>query len=715
MWEDSIEVIANTTWSPSLPERFEKRFGYSLLPYLPLLAWGHNNIAMQVKDPGHIKVVLDTGHAGAGYINDFRVILTEGYGDYLQTLRNWANDRLGLQFSTQPSYGFPQDMAVSVPIPDAPECESLSFHDSIDAYRQFAGPAQLAGKNIISNEVGAVALKAYSYELKELIWSVNRAVAGGINQFIIHGQSYSGDYFGTTWPGYTAFLYLFSEIYSNKQPSWDHGLADVLEYISRLQFVQRQGKPRVDVAILNKQSSNNQDFPAVYPDDDLQAEGELMSTSWFFSIARADLYLGWTYTYLTDLNLDLQEAVVENGILAPDSPAWKAFVIEASQNITLDTIERVQKLAEAGLPVIIAGLPGYYPTRSTCSRSRFERALASLRKVDNVYSVAPGEVAAQLGKLDLSPRIKTAHSQWYTTWRTDQDAGVDYALFFNDGNATSGEAVIATTKKPYLLDPWTGERSEVAHYTQDEESVTIPLEFAKDQIKIIAFEDGDISCHVVSAPSEVAISKKASTVIVHAPASASGSIELSSGEKAAINSSAAEVFILSDWSLTVSHWTAPLDLYDVSTIATKHNTTHKLTSPLPSWTSVKELEDTSGVGYYNATFTWSQDDGDGAYISFPPVDHALTVYINGKRIPALDHARPVGDISPFLKVGENEVLAVVPSTMWNYLRTIMGELRSGGERSSLITRLGGRLPGRVDNGIRGVVEVTPFVAIEVGC
>lgn len=273
MWEDSIEIISNITWTPELPARFEKRFGYSLIPYLPLLAWGNNNIALQANDPGEYRVLFEAPSDSQGFINDFRLILAEGYVEYLQALRDWANDRLGISFSTQPSYGLTMDMAVSVPVPDVPECESLSFHDSIDAYRQFSGPAQLAGKRVISNEVGAVALKAYSYDHSQLLLSVNRAVAGGVNQFVIHGQSYSGNYFGTTWPGYTAFLYLFSELYTDKQPSWHNGMKDVLDYISRLQYVQQQGEPRVDIAILNKQSANNGEFPSVYPDNDLHSEG----------------------------------------------------------------------------------------------------------------------------------------------------------------------------------------------------------------------------------------------------------------------------------------------------------------------------------------------------------------------------------------------------------------------------------------------------------
>lgn len=696
VWEDSIEIIANITWSPSLPRRFEERFGYSLLPYLPLLAWGHNNLAMQRTDPGEFRVLLDTKYKGAGLVNDFRVILTEGYVEYLQTLRDWAHDRLGIQFSTQPSYGFPQDMAVSVPIPDAPECESLTFMDKIDAYRQFAGPAQLTGKNIISNEVGAVALEAYSYENRALLWSVNRAVAGGINQFIIHGQSFSGDYFGTTWPGYTPFLYLFSELHTNKQPAWNHGLEDVLSYISRLQFIQRRGTPRVDVAVLNKQSANNRDFPLIYPSDDLQSEG-------------------WTYTYLTDLNLDLPEAVVVDGILSPNGPAWKAFVVEASQNITVDTVERLRRLSQAGLPVIMAGTPGYYPGRSTCSEGLFRRALSSLVEEANVHQVDRGQVAQKLNELGLSPQTKPSNTSWYTTWRVDEESGIDYAFIFNDGAASTGEVTFTTTKKPFSLDPWTGERKEVLHYTVGDGTVTISLAFAADQSKLFAFETQDHGCHMTSATTILDAKTTASGIRVHSHSP--GAVTLSTGKRSPLPSAAAAAFKLANWTLEVSHWERPSDLYDVETIASKHNTTHRLSSStLPSWKSIAGLEDTSGVGYYTTTFSWPPaGDASGAYMSFPAVSHGLAVFVNGERVPTFDRHAPVRDITAYLRRGTNEVLAVVPSTMWNYLRTIMGDLRSGGEKSSLMTRLGGNLPDRVDNGIIGAVEVIPFVQVEMKC
>jgi len=64
---------------------------------------------------------------------------------------------------------------------------------------------------------------------------------------VIHGSPYSGDYPGTTWPGYTTFFYMFTEMWNRIQPAWQH-FKDTLEYVGRNQLILQKGVPRVDIA-----------------------------------------------------------------------------------------------------------------------------------------------------------------------------------------------------------------------------------------------------------------------------------------------------------------------------------------------------------------------------------------------------------------------------------------------------------------------------------
>lgn len=82
------------------------------------------------------------------------------------------------------AYNLPMDMLANIPAVNGPETESLGFNHVIDAYRQFAGPANLAGKRVISSELGAQRNEAYSQTMPELIWDVKRSIAGSVNNFV---------------------------------------------------------------------------------------------------------------------------------------------------------------------------------------------------------------------------------------------------------------------------------------------------------------------------------------------------------------------------------------------------------------------------------------------------------------------------------------------------------------------------------------------------
>lgn len=272
-WEDSPEVVSNISWTRSLPRRFEQLHGYDLMPYLPLIMFGNNNIAIQATNPGKVHAVLDTLDRGQGVVNDYRAVLEAGYREYIITIRNWLNLKLGLPFRAQVSYNLPMDMAAQVPLVDIPEVESLGFHDKPDAYKQYTGAAALSGKRVVSNELGAVAGSAFSYTLSSLLYSANRAFTSNVNKFVIHGQVYTGNYYNTTWPGHVPFQYVFSEPFSNKQPAWDNGMAEVMDYLARTQHAMQAGLPRLDIAIYNKVSVTDMAFPEIYNSTDLLEAG----------------------------------------------------------------------------------------------------------------------------------------------------------------------------------------------------------------------------------------------------------------------------------------------------------------------------------------------------------------------------------------------------------------------------------------------------------
>lgn len=181
---------------------------------------------------------------------------------------------MGIQFSSQVSYNLLMDMLSSVPHVNAPEDETLGFSNNLDAYRQFSGPANLAGKRVISNEGGAVMNEAYQHLIPDMLWSFKRAFAISNNNFIVHGYPHSGNYGNTSWPGFTTFSYLFSDMHGPRQPAFIH-YSDWLGWLSRTQFISQTGVPKIDLAFWSK--SMNSKPGTLYESDDLALAGKRIS------------------------------------------------------------------------------------------------------------------------------------------------------------------------------------------------------------------------------------------------------------------------------------------------------------------------------------------------------------------------------------------------------------------------------------------------------
>lgn len=172
---------------------------------------------------------------------------------------------------------------------------------------------------------------------------------------------------------------------------------------------------------------------------------------------------------------------MENGVLAPAGPAWKAFAVGSTSNLTLGAIASLRRFAASGLPVIfVGGSPSLYQTRAHTRFDVFEQQLAVLQSSEGVYSVDEGQLANQLSALGLSPRVAvTTSDKWYTTWRETEDAG--YALIYANLVGSSGGVTIADTRTPFSLNPWTGEETPILIYEQDDASTIIPLDLAGNQ------------------------------------------------------------------------------------------------------------------------------------------------------------------------------------------------------------------------------------------
>ncbi|KAJ5639241.1 uncharacterized protein N7484_007103 [Penicillium longicatenatum] len=688
LWEDSQEFSVATFWTPDLQKKFLSNRGYSINKYIPLVVGSGGTTS-------NITYVTDEIDAGANHIVDYQQTLTELNAEYLDALTEWSND-LGVQFSAQVVYNLPMDMLANIPHVNAPECETLGFSENIDGYRQFSGPANLAGKRVISSEAGAIFGEAYQQPISELLWTFKRSFAGSVNSFIIHGFPNSGNYGNTSWPGFTTFMYEFSAMYGPRQPAFAF-YSDFLNWVSRNQFILQTGIPKIDVAFWSK-STTYKSVPTSYAPVDLQEAGENFRFLQPGFPYTDQFYTGYTYEYLSPDNFALPEAYVSDAAFAPNRQAFKALIVRSNETLTTLGVNKLVQYAHAGLPIIFpGGLPsnfsGYHPTAAT----KAIKSLNSIKSLKNVHLVKADGLADTLESLNILPRSSvTANGTWYTMWREEAANAKSYIYVYNDATGlsfekgmTSGSVSFESTGVPFFYDAWSGEVTPISSYTQSKTHTTIPLQLAGNQTAIIGFDkNAKSSVHIqdTTIPVLPTTSDTESLTVLRSFDQKSREIRLSTGKKASLSSMSTKPFTLDNWKLNVESWTPLPDFYNAEG-ATRTNQTFHIPSLVP-WNQISHtLANVSGIGYYTTAFTWppaSSSSVSGAFIDLGAITHTARVMINGHHLPPLDISWARADIGSFLQHGKNIVEVIVSTTLGNVLRTYWDELETSGKLASAV-------------------------------
>lgn len=482
-FEDSVELETDgLTWTPALPDAFAEHTGRPLLPYLPALILSDSNqvFAFEAQLTRQIR-------------HDFWETFSELFNrHHVRALREWAHS-LGMTLRAQP-YGLQTDAIESAALLDIPEGESLGFKN-LDDFRCLAGGRDMAGRTVLSCEAGAYNGSAYSTTWDRFLRTMGGAYAAGVNQTVVHGFSYA-TVPGASWPGFAAFSPYngtpgYGESWGPRQPSWHH-VADIAAYLGRVHAVLQSGTARADVAVFRQTG--------------YAATG--IGASWFTATG---VPLGWTHQFLSGPLLDLPSATVSGGRLAPDGPAYKALFVEgdffygSTPTLATDDARRLLALAEAGLPVVLLGAfdqpltPGV-PDEGEGDRlaELLGRLLALPHVVRITDKAAVGDALTGLG---VTPDVRHATaSTLLNAHRVTRDA--DFYYLCNGKHAETVKPAVAAidhevtlrhtrrtrggTTIPCLLDPWTGEVTRIARYTEDDGDVTVRVSLRPGQVMIVA-------------------------------------------------------------------------------------------------------------------------------------------------------------------------------------------------------------------------------------
>ncbi|PVI04053.1 hypothetical protein DM02DRAFT_694583 [Periconia macrospinosa] len=676
-WEDSMEMQAAVPWTSDLIVRFNERHGYDITPYLPLLFHATNSWNM-LMPPYNITYTLGEYMTDGGpYVEDYKAVLTQGYLDYVEHYNEWASSK-GVQSSNQPAYNLPIDMAEAVSHVQVPELESLGFKEDIDLYRQFTGPAHLAGRNIISTEVGAVSVGAYKLTIPKLKTLFDQSYAAGVNTMVVHGYAYGGQYYNTTWPGYTPFQYQYTEMWNHRQPAWRH-MDELFTYSARNSVIMRSGVPKVDLAFYYFE--NPWKFAKIYPSSEMNKYGEQEK--------------GYTFEYLSATNLISEEAVVIDGVLAPEGPAFQALIIYNQTQITPSVSAELLQFAKNRLPIYIVGaIPN--TTVGATGQQEVSKNINKLLGYSTVRVVDIESFSASILAADGVPartQVDAASdaSGLYTFWTSDVDSHTEYVYLYNQGISAVFNVTfsVGVDLVPYILDAWTGSQRPWALFGRKCTAVNMTIDLRANQTMIIAFV-GDhqkrFSRHIADHSPDVKSVHytKDGGLEAFVAGNSSAWVTLNNGTDVILPEGSLplpSITTLDSWNLTVeshgpylngSSFEANITTIDVGML-----------DHLVPWTRIPQIEHVSGIGTYRTQFYTKTDEATALLVNFGPVLHTMKAWLNGKQVLAIDSTHPVVDVSDLVVSGSNIMEIEITTSLFNAVKANIDRIMSIGHGPNL--------------------------------
>jgi hypothetical protein len=223
VFSDSLEVY-RADWTDDLPQEFQRRRGYDLLPLLPSL-------------------FLEAGPDAANIRHDWGQTLSELVDErYLSPANVWAQSH-HTQFRSQ-TYGFPPVTLSSNALVALPEGEGNNWR-AFTTTRWATSASHLFDRNVTSAEAWTW-LHSPSFRATPLDMKAEADILflQGINQLIGHGWPYTPP--GVAEPGWSLYA---AAVFSDQNPWW-LVMPDISRYLQRVSYVLRQGRPANDVAIL---------------------------------------------------------------------------------------------------------------------------------------------------------------------------------------------------------------------------------------------------------------------------------------------------------------------------------------------------------------------------------------------------------------------------------------------------------------------------------
>jgi hypothetical protein len=456
---DSWEV-GSQNWTPKFREEFEKRRGYDPIPFLP--------------DVIGANIRVGDASTAQRFQWDFQQTISELLAtNYVGALAKLAHGR-GLRLSIE-GYHLPfGDEATYTAQADEPMSEfwATGGNENEAMARQMASVAHIMGDRI----VGAEAFTSGDNEQWKFHPATVKALGDyefsqGINRFVIH--RYAHQPYLDRFPGAT--MGPWGLHYERTQTWWEMSGA-WHEYLTRCQFLLRQGLFVADLCYLRPERPNQTSFtpaPAVPP--------------------------GYKYDECSAEALIARMTVKDGRLVLPDGMSYALLVLpENDTAMTPALVQKIKQLVNAGATVL-GPRPSASPSLTDFPKWDEEVVKMAAEIWGDCDGKTVTEHASGKGKviwgqpikavLAQLPAVPDFNSNTKLNW-IHRRAGEMEIYFVANEKAAAAEAKCdfrVHGMQPELWNPETGEKSRVADYDETAAGISIPLRLEASGSTFVVF------------------------------------------------------------------------------------------------------------------------------------------------------------------------------------------------------------------------------------
>ncbi|HEX8059684.1 MAG TPA: glycosyl hydrolase, partial [Cyclobacteriaceae bacterium] len=416
-FNDSYEVDdarGAADWSPRLFEEFKKRRGYDLKEHLNSLF-----DSLRFDNPN--------------VLYDYRLTISELVLDNFTTpWTQWASKQN--KITRNQAHGSPSNILDLYSVVGIPEIEGT---DPL-RIKMASSAGNVSGKRLISSESATWLDEHFESDLGEIKDAVDLFLLNGVNHIFYHGTSYSPP--GEPWPGWL----FYAAVHLNpRNPQWNdfHVLN---EYVARCQSFLQNSEADNDILLYYPIADPMSKFgPEMI--EHFDGIGKQFRNTDFERLANSLLKTG--YDFISDKQL-----------LQLNSGNRKTIVVPACDYIPRETLDHLNKLAEAGVRVIMTAKPLH---------------LAGLKDINKVVTVSP-KIAIE--EFQRKETIDLTFS------RRKMDGRLLYFIK-NEGNDFDDDVSISD-RSVLLFDPMTGVIGEPGQHGDK-----VRLQLSKGQTIIVVESD----------------------------------------------------------------------------------------------------------------------------------------------------------------------------------------------------------------------------------